>query len=53
MGHGDQANCGGTQLSYVLTQFMAPRAIVRFRFIVAVTATMLAFGFVALIILGV
>jgi hypothetical protein len=53
MGHGDQANCGRIQMSYALTQLMAPRAIVRFRFIVAVTATILAFGFVALIVLGV
>ena len=40
-------------MSYVLTHFMAPPAIMRFRFIVAVTATMLAFAFVAIIVLGV
>ena len=39
-------------MSYVLTQFMSPLAIVRFRFIVAVTATMLAFAFVALVVLA-
>ena len=39
-------------MSYVLTQSIAPRAIVRLRFIVAVIATTLAFGLVALIVLG-
>ena len=37
-------------MSYVLAQFMSPRAIVRFRFILAVTATTLAFAFAALIV---
>jgi hypothetical protein len=40
------------QTSYVLTQFMSPLAIVRFRHIVAVTATMLAFAFLALVVLA-
>jgi hypothetical protein len=39
-------------MSYVLTQFMSPLAIVRFRLIVAATATMLAFAFVALVVLA-
>jgi hypothetical protein len=39
-------------MSYVLTQFMSPLAIVRFRFIVATKATMLAFAFVALVVLA-
>jgi hypothetical protein len=39
-------------MSYVLTQFMSPRAIVRFRFILAATATTLAFTFAALIVLA-
>jgi len=39
-------------MSYVLAKFMAPQAIVRFRFIVAVTATTLAFAFVAVIVVG-
>ena len=39
-------------MSYVLTQFMSPRAIVRFRFILAVTATTLAFAFAALIVVA-
>ena len=39
-------------MGYVLTQFMSPRAIVRFRFILAVAATTLAFAFAALIVLA-
>jgi hypothetical protein len=39
-------------MSYVLTQFMSPLAIVRFRYIVAMTATTLAFAFVALVVLA-
>jgi hypothetical protein len=39
-------------MSYVLTQFMSPLAIVCFRFIVATKATMLAFAFVALVVLA-
>jgi len=39
-------------MSYVLTHFMSQLGIERFRFIVAVTATMLAFAFVALVVLA-
>ena len=39
-------------MSYVLTQFMSPLAIVRFRYIVAMTATTLAFAFVAPVVLA-
>jgi hypothetical protein len=39
-------------MSYVLTQFMSPLAAVRFRFIVAVTATILSFALVALVVLA-
>ena len=39
-------------MSYILSQFMSPTGIVRFRFIVAVTATTLAFGFAAFVVLG-
>ena len=39
-------------MSYVLTRFMSPVVIVRFRLIVAVTATMLAFAFLALVVLA-
>ena len=39
-------------MSYVLTQFMSPQAIVRFRFIVAVTATILAFAVAGLVVLA-
>jgi hypothetical protein len=39
-------------MSYVLTQFMSPLAIVRFTFIVATTATVLALAFVALFVLA-
>jgi hypothetical protein len=39
-------------MSYVLTQFMSPVGIVRFRYIVAMTATMLVFAFAALVVLG-
>ena len=40
-------------MSYVLTHFMSPLGILRFRLIVAVTATTLAFAFVAIIVLGI
>ena len=39
-------------MSFVLTQFMSPVAIVRFGYIVATTATMLAFAFLALVVLA-
>jgi hypothetical protein len=39
-------------MSYVLTHFMSPLAIVRFKLIVAVTATILAFALVALVVLA-
>ena len=39
-------------MSFVLNQIMSPLAIVRFRFIVAVTATILAFALVALVVLA-
>ena len=40
-------------MSYVLAHFMSPLRIMRFKFVVAVTATTLAFVFVAIIVLGV
>jgi hypothetical protein len=40
------------QMSFVLSHFMSPLAIVRFRFIVAATATILAFALVALVVLA-
>ena len=39
-------------MSYVLTHFMSPLAIVRFKLIVAMTATILAFALVALVVLA-
>jgi hypothetical protein len=39
-------------MGYVLEQFMSPQAMLRFRFIVAVTATTLAFAVAALIVLA-
>lgn len=39
-------------MSYVLTHFMSPLAIVRFKLIVAVAATILAFALVALVVLA-
>jgi hypothetical protein len=39
-------------MSYMLSLFMSPLKIVRFRVIVAATATFLAFAFAALIVLA-
>ena len=39
-------------MSYVLSKFMSPRAIVRFRFVLAVAGTTLALAFAALIVLA-
>ena len=39
-------------MSYMLSQFISPLTIVRFRFIVAMTATILAFAFAALVVLA-
>ena len=39
-------------MSFVLNQFMSPLAIVRFRLVVAVTATVLAFALVALVVVA-
>jgi hypothetical protein len=43
---------GRSQMSVVLSQFMSPLAIMRVRFIVAVTPTILAFALVALVVLA-
>jgi hypothetical protein len=42
----------GNQMRYVLTHFLSPLGIERYSFIVAVTATTLAFAFAALVVLG-
>jgi hypothetical protein len=39
-------------MSYVLSHFMSPLAIVRLKFMVAVTTTILAFVLVALVVLA-
>ena len=39
-------------MSFVLNQFMSPLAIGRFRLVVAVTATVLAFALVALVVVA-
>ena len=39
-------------MSFVLSQFMSPLAIVRFQFIVAATVTIFAFALVALVVVA-